>query len=196
MATKLAAKNKILVYGIGNPGRQDDGLGPALVAELEKKNLAGLTLEANYQLQVEDALLFAEHQMVIVVDALGKGDKPYIFKKVKPAKNFSFTTHSFPPEGVAYLCQALYQKKPEIYLLAIRGYYFDLGETISLKAQENLREALRFFMKILNFVTPKGKIICYNKCSESKKLLNLKEERKSNGKKQKRSSRPGGYPRV
>ena len=25
----------ILIYGCGNPGRQDDGLGPALVAELE-----------------------------------------------------------------------------------------------------------------------------------------------------------------
>ncbi|MGB9893567.1 MAG: hydrogenase maturation protease [Candidatus Saccharicenans sp.] len=169
MATKLVAKKKILVYGIGNPGRQDDGLGPAFIAELEKKKISDLTLEADYQLQVDDVLLFSEHQVAVVVDALKKGNKPFIFKKLKPAATFSFTSHSFPPEAVAYLCETLYQKKPEIYLLAIRGYHFDLKENLSLKAQENLKEALAFFMKILKIVTLKGKIICYNKNLKNKK---------------------------
>ena len=51
---------KILVYGYGNPGRQDDGLGVALVEELEQwvatEKIPGLDFDSNYQLNAEDAL--------------------------------------------------------------------------------------------------------------------------------------------
>jgi hydrogenase maturation protease len=32
----MTARRRVLVLGYGNPGRQDDGLGPAAVAEIEK----------------------------------------------------------------------------------------------------------------------------------------------------------------
>lgn len=94
---------------------------------------------------MEDALLFSEFQTVIVVDALKKGQKPFIFKKVRPARNFTFTSHALSAEVVAYLAQSLCRKSPEVYLLAIRGYEFEISESLSAAAQKNLERALSFF---------------------------------------------------
>ena len=56
---------KILVYGYGNPGRQDDGLGIFLAEEVEKRNLLSVTVDTNYQLNAEDALLASEFDVVL-----------------------------------------------------------------------------------------------------------------------------------
>ncbi len=147
-------KNKILIYGIGNPGRGDDGLGPEFISNLESVKFPELTLEANYHLQVEDSVLFSEHELVIVVDALKVGSRPFTLKKIKPSRDYSFSTHTVSPEVLAYLSQNLYQKKPEVYVLGIRGYDFQIGEGLSLKARENLRAALSFCLNFLKEVMP------------------------------------------
>ena len=46
---------RTLVLGFGNPGRLDDGLGPAVVEALRAYELPGVTMDADYQLRVEDA---------------------------------------------------------------------------------------------------------------------------------------------
>ena len=43
---------RILVIGYGNPGRRDDGLGPALAARLEALALPGVTVESDFQLAI------------------------------------------------------------------------------------------------------------------------------------------------
>jgi hydrogenase maturation protease len=155
--TKREAKSlKILIFGIGNPARQDDGLGPAFISRLENANIPGLTLEADYQLQVEDALLFSEQQLVVVIDALKSGRKPFIFKKIKAAGEASFTTHHLSPGAVVYLAQVLYEKSPEVWLLGIRGYKFSLGEKLSPKAQENFEAAYKFLVEVLGAVITSG----------------------------------------
>lgn len=155
--SKHEARNiKILVFGLGNPGRQDDGLGPEVISRLEKAKLPGLTLEADYQLQVEDALLFSEQQLVVVVDALKSGKKPCVFKKIKPVEDSSFTTHHLSPEALLYLTQVLYEKNPEVWLLGIRGYRFSLGDKLSQKARGNFEEAYRFLVKLLKAVISSG----------------------------------------
>lgn len=172
-----------MVYGVGNPGRQDDGLGPALIAILEKKK-ANLTLEAAYQLQVEDSLLFSEQDMVIIVDALKTGNKPFIFKKIKPKRDFTFTSHSLSAEAVAFLCQKLYERTPEVYILGIRGYEFNPGEKLSQKARSNLREALAYLMELLRKPgLPKNSFDIIERASGRK----AQTGRKNHGKDKKRS---------
>jgi len=147
---------KILVFGIGNPARQDDGLGPAFISRLEKARIHSLTLEADYQLQVEDALLFSEHQLVVVVDAIKSGRKPFVVKRIEPAEDSSFTTHHLSPEALLYLTQILYERSPEVWLLGIRGYKFSLGEKLSPKARANFDQAYKCFIKFLKIVTTSG----------------------------------------
>jgi len=118
----------------------------------------------------------------VVVDALCSGDKPFILKKIRPAGNFTFTTHSLSPEAVAFLSEALYGKKPEILTLAIRGYEFAVGEGLSPGAGKNLEAALNFFMKKFGTRQARPRTSAIIKESEKRHL-----KRSQHGKKQKRS---------
>jgi hydrogenase maturation protease len=141
---------RLLVYGYGNPGRGDDGLGPALAAALEGLNHPSVTVESNYQLSVEDAAQLAEHDAVIFVDADVSGPEPFRFERVKPVKAFSFTSHSVAPGALLALTDELFGKSVDGYLLGIRGYEFnDFKESLSDRARENLGEALTFVTRAL-----------------------------------------------
>ncbi|RLD75788.1 MAG: Ni/Fe hydrogenase, partial [Bacteroidetes bacterium] len=63
-------KNKTIVFGIGNIGRQDDGLGWLFLDHLKEKQFNHLDLEYRYQLQIEDAELICNYDTVIFVDAV------------------------------------------------------------------------------------------------------------------------------
>ncbi|OHD66422.1 MAG: hypothetical protein A2176_06745 [Spirochaetes bacterium RBG_13_51_14] len=137
-------RNRILVYGYGNPGRQDDGLGPALVERLEGEHIPGVATDSNYQLQVEDAVAVSQSDTVIFVDAAASGDEPFTFSEVKPSSETTFTTHSVSPGSVLALCNDLYQKKVRAYVLAIRGYGWEFVEELTPLAEKNLNEAFLF----------------------------------------------------
>jgi len=135
----------VLVFGYGNPGRQDDGLGPAAVEALESLGLEGVTLDANYQLSVEDAALVAEHDVVVFVDADATGPEPFWFGEVEPADDVSFSTHSVRPEAVLGLARGALGGRTTGYVLGVRGYAFDeFGEVLTEGARRNLDAALAF----------------------------------------------------
>ncbi|VGO14536.1 hypothetical protein PDESU_03099 [Pontiella desulfatans] len=58
-----------LVIGYGNPGRLDDGLGPAFAERIQGLGLSGVTVESNYQLNIEDAELVSRYDTVVFADA-------------------------------------------------------------------------------------------------------------------------------
>lgn len=140
----------VLVIGYGNPGRLDDGLGPALVAALETKGIPGVTVDADYQLNVEDASEIAKHDVVIFADASVKGREPYSFAEVKPGAVESFSTHSVEPEAVVAMAQDLFHAGTRAYALGIRGYRFnEFGEGLSEQARKNLESAVAFLEGII-----------------------------------------------
>mgnify|MGYP001821160976 CR=1 FL=1 len=133
-----------LLIGYGNPGRLDDGLGPALAHRAEQLGIAGLTVESCYQLAVEHAELVAGFQTVIFADAAVAGPEPFVWKPIQPQTTVAFSTHHVSPETVLGLASSIFASAVQGYALAIRGYEFDdFGEQISLQAQENLAAALR-----------------------------------------------------
>jgi hydrogenase maturation protease len=141
---------RFLVYGYGNPGRGDDGLGPALAAALEELNPPSTTVESNYQLSVEDAADVAEHDAVIFVDADVSCPEPFRFERVAPERALSFSSHSVAPGALLALADELFGKKTDGYLLGIRGYEFnEFKESLSYLARENLGEALKFVIRAL-----------------------------------------------
>lgn len=146
----MAIADRILVIGFGNPGRRDDGLGPALAEVIERLCLPGVTVEANYQLTVEDAALIAEHDVVIFADAAVTGDEPYAFSTVEAERSVSFTTHHVSPGAVLGLAHDLFGAAARGYLLAIRGYEFNVfDEGLSLCAAANLTRAVEFLATII-----------------------------------------------
>lgn len=142
----VAAANVLLV-GFGNPGRLDDGLGPALAEALEAMDLPHLTVEADYQLTVEDAAQVAEHDIVIFADADTGGAEPFSVRRIqgRDSDRMSFSSHSVRPEGVLALAKRLFDAEPEAYLLGIRGYEFNaFGEGLSNQARANLAQAVTY----------------------------------------------------
>ncbi len=143
-------ENRVLVIGYGNPGRLDDGLGPALAEALQGLSLPGVTTVADYQLTVEDAESASRHAFVIFADAAVRGPEPFALRQVKPATESSFSSHSVEPGAVLTLARQLFGGNPEAYTLAIRGYTFDgFGEGLSPAAQRNLAAALVFMQDAL-----------------------------------------------
>lgn len=141
----------ILIIGYGNPGRLDDGLGPALAAEFEKMALKGVTVDSDYQLTVEDASAIAKHEIVIFVDASVSGDEPFYFERLKSSESpMSFSSHSVEPGAVVALAQELFGSLAKAYVLGIRGYEFnEFGEKLSEKAKENLKKAVDFLVDVI-----------------------------------------------
>lgn len=147
-----ATSLKYLILGYGNPGRCDDGLGPALAGTLEKFKSAHVAVESNYQLQVEDAALIAEHDVVIFADAAIDGAEPFSFTEIIPEQNIDlgFTSHSSSPVMLMTLAHSMFGAVTKGYVLGIRGYRFDkFGEELSDKARNNLVAAINFIQDIL-----------------------------------------------
>jgi hydrogenase maturation protease len=132
---------RILVLGYGNPGRQDDGLGPAAAAAMDELGWPNLTAFDNYQLNIEDALEVAAHDVVWFIDASKTAPSPYEVHDVVPALTIDFTSHLVRPETVLAIARQCYGRAARAYLLAIRGYDFAFVEELTGMATENLRAA-------------------------------------------------------
>jgi hydrogenase maturation protease len=141
---------KVLVFGYGNPGRLDDGLGPAFAEEMEKSGLDGVTVDSNYQLSVEDSALIAEHDAVVFADADVSCTEPFCFRRVIPGAHMSFSTHSISAEALMALAEDLLSSRAEGFMLGIRGYEFNrFGEGLSPRARKNLEAALAAVRKAI-----------------------------------------------
>jgi hydrogenase maturation protease len=142
----------VLLYGYGNPGRGDDGLGPALAAAVEELALPGVAVDANYQLAVEDAAELGRFAAVIFADAAVAGPAPFWFSRIAEGRagHLGFTSHSVTPEQVVALARALFGSQVPAYTLGIRGYAWgELVDGLSEPARENLGHAVAFARKAL-----------------------------------------------
>jgi hydrogenase maturation protease len=142
----------VLLYGYGNPGRGDDGLGPALAAAMEELAMPGIEVDANYQLTVEDAAEMGRFAAVVFADAATEGPSPFWFSRIDDSGtgHLGFTSHSVSPVQVMALARDLFGSKVPAYTLGIRGYVFgelDLG--LSAQAEENLAKAIAFAREAL-----------------------------------------------
>jgi len=144
---------QILIYGYGNPGRQDDGLGIRLAERLEewsaRQGLDGVSFENNYQLNIEDAEAISNQDIVIFADASEEEIDDFCFSKVDGSGKLSFTTHAASPGYIVKLCNELFQKQPYVYLLHIKGYEWEFKEGISARALENLDCAIEYLKPLL-----------------------------------------------
>lgn len=136
-----------LIYGIGNIGRQDDGLGWAFIDWLEE---AGHCPEAelmrHYQLHLEDADLISHKRRVLFVDATKEPEvSAYALQQVEPRLDFSFTSHAISVQAVLATCQQCFDRVPEVHLLTIKGFDWELKQGLSVQARQNLAQATAYF---------------------------------------------------
>lgn len=144
---------EILIYGYGNPGRQDDGLGIAATQKLEawasENQITGIEFDSNYQLNIEDADAIARKDLVIFADASEEDIEDFCLSRVDGSNKVSFTTHAASPGYIVRLCKDLFQKEPLVLMLHIKGYEWAFKEGLSERAMENLDRTFGYMQTLL-----------------------------------------------
>ncbi len=128
----------LLLIGYGNPGRGDDGLGPALARRIAAHDLPGVTVDIDYQLSVDHALTVARAATVIFADAaLDATDAFYLRPVTDDATTLG--SHAVTPAAVLSLARLLFDAQPAGYILGLRGAAFgQMAEGLSPTAEHSL----------------------------------------------------------
>jgi hydrogenase maturation protease len=150
----VLALPRVLILGYGNPGRQDDGLGPAVSARIAALGWPNVTAYDNYQLNIEDALDVADHDVVWFVDAARAGASPYAVEALAPAATLEFTSHLVRPGAILAMASQYYGAEPDAFLLGIRGYEFEFVEALTPAATDNLQLAVEMLKDWLRVRQP------------------------------------------
>ncbi len=143
----------LLVFGYGNPSRGDDALGPALVDWLggQEALVAAVDLLTDFQLQIEHALDLAERRLVLFADASLEVPAPWGLRRLHPRPEQRPFSHAMNPAGVLEVYRRVQGREPPpCYLLAIRGYGFELGHPLSAPARRNLSDAQSLVTKLVS----------------------------------------------
>ncbi len=122
---------RVLILGYGNPGRQDDGLGPAVAAQIAALGWPNVTAYDSYQLNI-----------VWFIDAARTGPAPFAIAALAPAAGLEFTSHLVSPQAILALAHQYYGATPRAFLLGIRGYEFAFIEALTSTAARNLASAV------------------------------------------------------
>jgi len=144
--------SEILLIGIGNISRGDDGIGWLFADDIESGFGKNITVEKEFQLVVEDALKITGYDTVIFVDASENVlDKGFDFRKidVPDVIKTEFTSHAQTPENIMFLASDLFKWTIDAYLMEISGQDWELGEDLSEYGRQNLHHAMIFFRKWL-----------------------------------------------
>ena len=164
MNTSHGKEPSVLLLGYGNPGRRDDGLGPWIAEEIERRHGERVTVQTDFQLGIERCVDIAHHKVVVFLDAARVGPEPFKVRQLSAAGSgtlfpivveerttieVGFTTHLSSPEILLALCESSFAARPLAWLVGVRGYRFDGGEGLSRKALRNARAAIALLDALL-----------------------------------------------
>lgn len=139
----------ILIFAYGNPGRGDDALGPELLAAIEAEAISGVECQCDMQLQVEHITDLEGRERILFVDADMSCTEPFTLSHLDPEKDGSYTSHAMTPGALLHAFRKVYgSDAPPAYILRIRGYAFELGDSMGDKAAANLALAVDLVKKL------------------------------------------------
>lgn len=134
----------MLVVGIGNRDRRDDGLGLAVIDALRGRTHDGAEVVAHSG-EAASLMDLWSGRDTIVVDAMNSGAAPGTIRRVDvldeelPADVLqSCSTHAFGLAQAVELGRAMQTLPPRLVVLAVEGEDFSYGEGLS----ESVREAV------------------------------------------------------
>ena len=124
---------RVLIVGIGNPFRSDDGVGWRIAQELSQELVDDeIQVMAMQQLTPEMSALVSQVERVVFVDAAASGEPGTLkCEPISPAALVGRHSHELSPAGVLKLAQDLYGRAPQGYLLTIAGASFETGDMLS-----------------------------------------------------------------
>ena len=130
----------VLIIGYGNSLRSDDGLGWHMAQELLRiVDSARVEIISCGQLTPDLAQPISRAGTVLFIDAARDGCLGELrCERVIPASKPAAFTHQLSPSALLALARDLYGASPEAHLFAIRGQWFDYGESLSPAVSDHL----------------------------------------------------------
>lgn len=119
-----------LVIGYGSPIRGDDAIGPMAADRLASELLAsGVRVISRHILTADLVPDIVEADRVIFIDAAVDGEPGEIrCQKLGPdASAMSTMAHFLDPRELLAWTEALYQKRPDAYLISVAGSDFEFS---------------------------------------------------------------------
>jgi hydrogenase maturation protease len=145
-------EKKVLIIGVGNPFRQDDGIGPLLIENLKSKNLPdyvdlldggtdGLSLIENIK----------EYSECLIIDAVNMSQNPGVLKVFTSKEatlkinSDSLSTHGFGIAEVISMIEAL-EIKSKITIIGIQPESVDYAEGLTDSLSPNVNKYIETIM--------------------------------------------------
>ena len=147
------AESKIVVIGIGNEYRSDDGLGIIIADKLSNINLNGIRI---LKQNGEPTLLmdsWKDADKVIVIDAISSGASPGTVnrfdavEKPLPSQLFHYSTHSFSLADVIELARGLNGLPSSLTIYGIEGKNFTNGLKLSPEVEKAVGKIVELIIK-------------------------------------------------
>jgi len=145
---------RVIVFGYGNPWRQDDGVGPLLaerIADWLRERGVEAEAEIDHQLLPEAAERLAGRDLALFCDA-DLRDHPggFRFERVLPEERpEGLNLHTVGVGWFLGLARTLGIDPPEARLISVSGDSFDLTDSLSEacaeRAERAFRAVVRFF---------------------------------------------------
>jgi len=141
----------LLVIGVGNTLREDDGVGIYLVNRLNSYFSFRLNCMEVYEPDIILAQKIAEFENLLIVDAMiMKDESPYKLVSVEPAKRFllsGFLTHIFDWGIILAISKEFFGNVPKTGILGVSAFQFDFSESLSPHCQANAEKAFDFLIQ-------------------------------------------------
>jgi hydrogenase maturation protease len=128
---------RIVVIGVGNEFRRDDGIGPAVAAAVDPLELAGVTVVVSGGEPVELMDAWADADLAIVVDALRCAPPtPGRIHRIRLESGLasvpgSASSHGFGLPAAVGLAAALGRAPRQLVVFAVEAAEFGLGPDLS-----------------------------------------------------------------
>lgn len=130
----------VLLVGIGNTLRRDDGAGAQSVGYFADRDDCRVMFV--HQLLPEHCEQLNQHERVVFVDAAVKTDQ-VLLERLHPSHDSPWLGHFGDPSWLLSLCFEMYGRVPEGWLLTIPATDLGYGEGLSPEAAKAVVEAIR-----------------------------------------------------
>ncbi len=148
---KDESRKDLLVIGVGNTLREDDGVGIYLVNRLNNHFSFRLNCMEVYEPDVILAQKIAEFENLLIIDAMiMDNDSPFKLISVEPAKSFApsgFVTHIFDWSIILAMSNEFFGNAPKSEILGVSAFYFGFSESISPSCNDNAEKTFDFLVQ-------------------------------------------------
>lgn len=142
--------NTILVVGVGNTLRGDDGIGAYICSCMAALKIPGVETLLTHQLDTVllDELMQANH--IIIADASFEGKSVDFFKVNGNEPLQGSSSHHMSAPLLMQMAKTIYQKELPMMICAVAGYRFGMKEKLSVRAKKNADKAVAIIREWIN----------------------------------------------